>query len=206
MKTTLLTVLDFYDTENEESDEKTRVESAFTLPERIRARKEETSRQRSILAEHRGRVQTLVTQINEIHPRLEEQLLAALATLPPLLDAARTAHADVLALTLEAALLKLSVLRARAHIALYGHAAPSNPRATMARALAAAQEKLRAKQRAQEDEERALDAQLAAYEGALGLVGGREGGFAQLVEDMARVRRETEECRKDLRRLGWTGD
>lgn len=76
----------------------------------------------------------------------------------------------------------------------------------MARALAAAQEKLRAKQRAQEDEERALDAQLAAYEGALGLVGGREGGFAQLVEDMARVRRETEECRKDLRRLGWTGD
>ncbi|EED80927.1 predicted protein [Postia placenta Mad-698-R] len=164
----------------EESDEKTRIESAFTLPERIRARKEETSRQRSVLAEHRSRVQTLVTQINEIHPRLEEQLLAALATLPPLLDAARTAHADVLALTLEAALLKLSVLRARAHIALYGHAAPSNPRATMARALAAAQEKLRAKQRAQEDEERALDAQLAAYEGALGFVGGREGGITAL--------------------------
>lgn len=54
----------------EESDEKTRVESAFTLPERIRARKEETSRQRSILAEHRGRVQTLVTQINEVHCNL----------------------------------------------------------------------------------------------------------------------------------------
>ena len=40
----------------------------------------------------------------------------------------------------------------------------------------------------------------------LDLVGGRDAGFAQVVKDMARVKRETEECRKDLRRLGWTGD
>lgn len=247
MKSTLLTILDFYDTENgnapssntharlqtDHRDRRIRREDprrvcvhasrANTRSERrdipaaLRIGRTPRPRPNARDTDQRGTLhsqphtrfpssQLTTHRGTQIHPRLEEQLLAALATLPPLLDAARTAHADVLALTLEAALLKLSVLRARAHIALYGHAAPTNPRATMARALAAAQEKLRAKQRAQEDEERALDAQLAAYEGALGLVGGREGGFAQLVEDMARVRRETEECRKDLRRLGWTGD
>ena len=65
---------------------------------------------------------------------------------------------------------------------------------------------LRARKQAQEAEARRLAGQVAAYEGALGLVGGRDGRFAQVVRDMARVRRETEECRKDLRRLGWTGD
>lgn len=76
----------------------------------------------------------------------------------------------------------------------------------MARALAAAQDKLRERQRAQEEEEATLDGQIAAYEEVMGLVGGREGSFGQVVEDMTRVRRETEECKRDLRRLGWTGD
>jgi len=109
-------------------------------------------------------------------------------------------------MTIETCLLKLSLIRARAHIALYGHASTSRPSATMHQALGAAKEKLRAKQRAQEEEERVLDGQIAAYEDLLGLVVDREGGFAQVVEDMARVKRETDECKKDLRRLGWTGD
>lgn len=76
------------------------------------------------------------------------------------------------------------------------------------------------KQRAEEEE---LDRQLGEYENLMNFVdtgtssdagrsasrrgaGAGEGGFRQVVEDMARVRREMEECRKDLRRLGWTGD
>ena len=102
--------------------------------------------------------------------------------------------------------MKLSLIRTRTHLALYGHTSPNRPQATMGRALAAAVEKLRTKERAQVEEEDELDAQLIAYESMLGLVGGREGGFAQVVEDMARVKRETDECKKDLRRLGWTGD
>ena len=35
------------------------------------------------------------------------------------------------------------------------------------------------------------------------LVDEHGGGFAQAIEDWARVRRETEECRQDLRHLGW---
>ena len=67
-------------------------------------------------------------------------------------------------------------------------------------------ERLKERQRAQEAEMERLDAQIAQYEGMLSLVDGRDGSFAQVVRDMARVKRETEECRKDLRRLGWTGD
>ena len=142
----------------------------------------------------------------QLHVELEDDLIDALSTLPPILNARSTAEADLLSTTIEASLTKLSLVRTRTHLALYGHSSPNRPQASMSRALAAAMDKLRTKELAQAEEERQLDAQLAAYEGMLGLVGGRDGGFAQVVEDMARVKRETEECRKDLRRLGWTGD
>ena len=51
-----------------------------------------------------------------------------------------------------------------------------------------------------------MDKQLAEYEAVLNMFGGKGGGFKQVVDDMARVKREVDECRKDLRRLGWTGD
>lgn len=51
------------------------------------------------------------------------------------------------------------------------------------------------------EEERALDQELGEYAQLLNLVDER-GGFAQVI-DWVRVRRETEECRQDLRRLGW---
>ncbi|EPS92753.1 hypothetical protein FOMPIDRAFT_1109404, partial [Fomitopsis schrenkii] len=116
-----------------------------------------------------------------------------LRCLPPILNATRPAET-----TIEASLMKLSLIRARTHVALYAHTSPNRPPPTMGRALTTAVDKLRSKQRAQVDEERELDAQLAAYESmvaVLSLVGGREG-------DMPRVKRETEECRKYLRRLG----
>ncbi len=117
----------------------------------------------------------------------------------------------MLAATVEAALLKLSLVRARAHRALYGFSPPSSHRSakTVGDAVAAAHGALRARKRAQDAEMDALDGQIAAYEGMLGLVEGgrgREGAFAQVVTDMARVKKETEECRRELMRLGWTGD
>lgn len=142
----------------------------------------------------------------QAHLALEEQLIDALTTVPPQLHATRSAQADVIAATIEAALLKLSVVRARAHRALYGHALPGDTSATVARAVTAAHTKLKDRQRAQDAEMQKLDRQIEEYESMLSLVDGRDGSFAQVVKDMARVKRETEECRKDLRRLGWTED
>lgn len=78
-------------------------------------------------------------------------------------------------------------------------------------ALSAAYGKLKRQEQRMEEEERELDRQLEEYGRLLQLVdGGRarsaNGGFAQVVEDWSRVTKETEECRKDLRRLGWSGD
>lgn len=129
-----------------------------------------------------------------------------LTTIPPQLHATRSAQADVIAATIEAALLKLSLVRARAHRALYGHALPSSSDGTVSRAVTATHNKLKERRRLQDVEMQKLDKRIEEYEGMLRLVDGRDGSFAQVVKDMARVKRETEECRKDLRRLGWTED
>ena len=144
---------------------------------------------------------------------LEAKLAHALKELPPELRAARRAQADLAAATIEAALLKLSLVRARAYRTLYftphnssssSSAAKQGP--TVAQAVSATYERLRERKAAQETEMEALDAQIAEYDAMLRLVDGRDGSFAQVVKDMTRVKRETEECRRDLRRLGWTGD
>ncbi|KAH9839877.1 uncharacterized protein C8Q71DRAFT_855184 [Rhodofomes roseus] len=203
LKDTLLSVTDFI------SDLKAGpngLEAASQVPDRIRAQGESLERERKLSEMYQEHISQLVSEINQIHPRLEEDLIEALSVLPSILNDPRTAEAALLSTTIEASLIKLSLIRTRTHVALYGHSSPSRPNATMSRALATAAERLRAKQRTQEEEERELDGQLAAYDGMLSLVGGKDGSFAQVVEDMARVKRETEECRKDLRRLGWTGD
>ncbi|PIL24991.1 hypothetical protein GSI_12878 [Ganoderma sinense ZZ0214-1] len=209
LRQTLLSVAHYWsagedpDTQESEDD---RVRSATDLPALIRERQDALARDRATLQECRTRVLRLIREINEAYPALEEQLIEALTVIPPQLHATRSAQADVIAATIEAALLKLSVVRARAHRALYGQALPSDPRATVARAVTAAHAKLKERQRAQDTEMRKLDRQIEEYESMLNLVDGRDGSFAQVVKDMARVKRETEECRKDLRRLGWTED
>ncbi|KAI0367044.1 hypothetical protein BV20DRAFT_613101 [Pilatotrama ljubarskyi] len=213
LKGTLLSIVDYYSPKDDEgfADEVDRVQTAPQLPERIRQRKAALAQQRALVSEARNQVLELVQRINDTHPALESALITALQTLPPHLRAARAAEADVLAATIEAALLKLSLLRARAHRALYGFSLPSSGQ-TVSRAVAVAHMALLSRQRAQDEEMKRLDGQIAAYEGVLRLVdGGRggeggEGAFGQVVRDMARVKRETEECRRDLRRLGWTGD
>ena len=150
--------------------------------------------------------------VRQAHPALEAKLVQALTVLPPQLRAARAAEADVVAATIEAALVKLSLVRARAHRALYGYAptvkggAGPSSYATVAGAVSEMYARLKDRQHAQEAEMEGLDRQISDYEGMLSLVDGTDGSFAQVVRDMARVKRETEECRKDLRRLGWTGD
>ena len=75
----------------------------------------------------------------------------------------------------------------------------------MTQALSTASKKAKENERRLSEEERAMDQELGEYSRLLRLVDGPEGGFAQVVEDWARVQRETEECRRDLRRLGWIG-
>ncbi|TFK94158.1 hypothetical protein K466DRAFT_593827 [Polyporus arcularius HHB13444] len=207
LQDTLVSIADYWDAgESPETDEDEKLEAALQLPERIRAKQKAIEVHETSLQECRARVVRLVERINEAQPALEAKLVTALSTLPPELHAPRLAEADVVAATIETALLKLSLVRARAHRALYGYALPNRPDATVSRAVAAAYEKLRERQRAQEAETQKLDRQIEQYESMLRLVDGRDGSFGQVVKDMARVKRETEECRKDLRRLGWTGD
>lgn len=76
----------------------------------------------------------------------------------------------------------------------------------MLHALYAAHEKLMKDKRRLAEEEKNLDRQLNKYQELLQFVDGVGGGFTQIVEDWTRVQKETEECKRDLRRLGWTGD
>ncbi|KAI0717343.1 hypothetical protein C8Q72DRAFT_891529 [Fomitopsis betulina] len=202
LNTTLSSILNFYFNADADDD----IRDAAEFPERIRSQRDAIEDEHRLADTYSKEITQLVQDINELNPRLDEELIDALSTLPPILNARRTAEADLLSTTIEASLMKLSLIRTRTHVALYAHTSVNRHQATMGRALSVAVDKLRTKQLAQDAEEREIDGQLAAYESMLSYVGGREGGFAQVVEDMARVKRETEECWKDLRRLGWTGD
>jgi hypothetical protein len=124
---------------------------------------------------------------------------------PTAINGKRSATNELLAATIEISLIKLSLVRTRAHWALYGYrsAGERHTEAGMADALSAAHAKLKAEERKMEEEERELECQLGGYDTVLEMI---DGGFGQVVEDWTRVQREKEECRRDLRRLGWTGD
>lgn len=108
-------------------------------------------------------------------------------------------------MTIEASLVKVSLVRAQALNAVYNYRSPKNPDLHMKRALPAAYAKLKEDERQMEEEERKLDRELSEYQTLLDMVdGGGSGGFRQVVADCARVEKETQECRRDLRRLGWT--
>jgi hypothetical protein len=125
---------------------------------------------------------------------------------PAAINGKRAATNDLLAATIEISLIKLSLVRARAHRALYDYTPTGRPQSNMTDALSAAYAKLKRDERKMEEEESGLDHQLKEYETMLRMIDGHGGGFAQVVEDWTRVQKEKEECRRDLRRLGWTGD
>ena len=95
----------------------------------------------------------------------------------------------MLALTIETCLLKLSLLRAKTHNAVYNHPSPNNSGKAVAQALANYHQRLQTKDKEQREEEALLDAQLREYDNLMELVGGKgRGGFSQIVEDMLRAR------------------
>jgi hypothetical protein len=127
-----------------------------------------------------------------------------LLTLPPAIHQKRLASNDFLATTIESLLLKISIIRAVAYKSLYGHESPQAPDAYMFQALDNVHEQLKRDEAKLEDQANVLDRQLEEYRDLLQLVDG--GGFSQIVDDWTRVQKETEECKRDLMRLGWTGD
>jgi hypothetical protein len=129
-----------------------------------------------------------------------------ITTMQPVVDGKLAASSELLATTIETTLLKLSIMRASAYNSLYGHISQINPSASMTQALAAAHGHLESEEEELKKREQTIDQQLEDYRRLLQLVEGPTGGFAQIVEDWSQVQRETEECRRDLRRLGWTGD
>lgn len=109
---------------------------------------------------------------------------------------------------IEASLVKIYLLRARALRSVYGTKSQTQPNneGTVASAISVAYRKLKADEARMREEERQLDQKLSKYEELLTVVDGGQGGFQQVVNDWTRVKKETEDCRTDLRRLGWTGD
>ncbi|KAG5653397.1 hypothetical protein H0H81_000684 [Sphagnurus paluster] len=180
---------------------------AWSLPQSIKLHRASTESARSAVTASYLRIEALMPLISETHARLQADLAQAVAKYPREINSRSNASAELLAARIEAALIKLSLIRARATRALYNHRAPDSPEgATLAQALEAAHRKLKVDERKMREEEAALDRQLAEYEGMLRLVDGAGGGFAQVVEDWTRVQKERDECVRDLRRLGWTGD
>ncbi|KAJ3908129.1 hypothetical protein F5879DRAFT_409066 [Lentinula edodes] len=151
----------------------------------------------------------VISRINELHITLQTELLDAISTIPPALNEKHKADNALSAAVIEASLVKLSLMRARSHQKFYGYVSKTQPDATMIKALSIAQDKLRDEADDLLEEERALDSQIEEYARLMRLVDGSSesdrAGFAQIVEDYIRVEKETEECRRDLRRLGWTG-
>ncbi|KAJ7252724.1 hypothetical protein B0H12DRAFT_1117548 [Mycena haematopus] len=153
------------------------------------------------------RIQFSLETIQQIHPRLQHRLTHALEKFPPEIESRKSASNDLLAMTIETSLVKVSLIRAQVLELVYNYSSATNPTLNMRRALSAAYTKLKENERELEDEELTLDRELAEYQALLDMVdGGGSGGFRQIVADTARVEKETEECRRDLRRLGWTGE
>ncbi|KAJ7760483.1 hypothetical protein B0H16DRAFT_574409 [Mycena metata] len=153
------------------------------------------------------RIVRLLQRVHEIHPRLQQRLTYALERFPTEMESRSAANDDLLAMAIEASLVKISLVRAQALDLVYNYHSQKNPELHMRHALSAAHTKLKDDEREMEEEERKLDRELAQYQTLLDMVdGGGSGGFRQIVADTARVEKETEECKKDLRRLGWTGE
>jgi hypothetical protein len=141
----------------------------------------------------------------QIHPKLQADLLSALGIFPSnALNSQKASH-KLIAITIETLLLKLSVTRARTRQSLYGHSGATDPGLTLGAALTKLHDKLRQSNSKLIREEEELDQQLGEYHTMLQMLDGRGESFNQIVEDWTKVKKDTEECRQDLNRLGWRG-
>lgn len=138
--------------------------------------------------------------------RLDHELKQAISVTLPTHDTARTASIDLLAATIEASLVKLSLIQARSERSLYNQQFNGKEGNTMAHAIVTAHDALKRDEKEMKAEANSLDRQLQEYESLLQLVDGGSGGYQQIINDWTKVKQGTDECLKDLRRLGWTGD
>ncbi|KAF9462896.1 hypothetical protein BDZ94DRAFT_1260117 [Collybia nuda] len=178
----------------------------MSISEDIRFQKHEIQTRSSQVTAAYDRIETTIARICEIHTHLQKSLSDALIRFPSNANKKYLSLNDLLATTIETSLIKLSLMRARAHQALYDFKSPTNPQASMSGAVSFAYATLKKEERRLDEEIRALNRQTEEYEVMLKLVDGEGGGFGQVVEDWTRVQKEKEECKRDLRRLGWTGD
>ena len=126
----------------------------------------------------------------------------------PVFKASRNASIDLLSTTFEATLQRLNSIREGARQAFYNHQVEGNvtKTETVSQAISIAYQALAEEEAALKTETQDLDRQIQEYESLLRLVDGSSGGYQQIVNDWVKIKRETDECLKDLRRLGWTGD
>ena len=125
----------------------------------------------------------------------------------PAFNASRNASIDFLAASLEATIQRLNSIRESARQAFYNHQVDQDPKKTVSRAISIAYRSLVEEEAALKKQALDLDRQIQEYEDLLRLVDGDNGGgYQQIVNDWVKVKRETDECLNDLRRLGWTGD
>ncbi|KAK0497247.1 hypothetical protein EDD18DRAFT_1462079 [Armillaria luteobubalina] len=174
-----------------------------SLTERLRENIEKSGTIRQEVDSSHHRIETIMGEIREMYPLLQEELVQSLRKWPPILNSQRQAHHDFLATTIETSLIKLSLIRARCHQLLYGFGDGAHD---MPSALAAIHTKLTEEESVLKEEEAELDHQLHEYHRLLHVVDGSGSGFHQVLEDWSQIQKETEECRRDLRRMGWTGD
>ncbi|KAG7444344.1 uncharacterized protein BT62DRAFT_995372 [Guyanagaster necrorhizus] len=191
---TLQAISDFLEVEDSPPD---------SLTQRLRENSEKNGAIREEADNSHRRIEKIMGEIREMHPLLQEELVQSLRKWPPVLNSQRQAHHDFLATTIETFLIKLSLIRARCHQLLYGFKDDGND---MASALMTMHNKLTEEESELEKEEAELDRQLHEYHRLLHLVDGNKSGFRQVLEDWSQIQKETEECRRDLRRMGWTGD
>jgi cysteinyl-tRNA synthetase len=161
---------------------------------------------------------------DETREDLDRELHRAVSITLPAHDATRTSSIELLAATIETSLIKLSLTRNRVERALYNHQ-PQNNRVeralynhqpqnnitldedvNIAKAVEAAYSSLKKDEKEMKMQSQSLDRQLQEYESLMQLVDGGKNGYQQIINDWTKVQQETDECLKDLRRLGWTGD
>jgi type III secretory pathway component EscR len=147
---------------------------------------------------------------DETREDLDRELHRAVSITLPAHDATRTSSIDLLAATIETSLIKLSLTRNRVERALYNHQPQTNitldEDVNIAKAIEAAYLSLKKDEKEMKMQSQSLDRQLQEYESLMQLVDGGKNGYQQIINDWTKVQQETDECLKDLRRLGWTGD
>jgi len=111
--------------------------------------------------------------------------------------------------TIEASLIKLSLVKEQTDRSLYSYRSKSKAErslASLADAVTTAYASHKEDEKKMKAEIATLDRELLEYESMLRLVDGNNSGYQQIINDWTKVQQETDECLKDLRRLGWTGN